>query len=412
VSAEMRLTRVRKQGGALLCKRISLGPDGRPQSDGSPCAMSRGTATRVRLNGSPAANLAAEIAELGSHEALVLGDLADGLPDEIKLEKHAFADPGQGTHGRTRKTFGYRSGQPAAALLDHDQKGMPAAVRECLDANGGFEGALASILSDYTELARVIRASTSAGIYNQETGERFPGSGGLHVYVFAKDGADITRFLDALHKRAWLAGYGWILVGGRGQLLVRSIVDASVGLPERLVFEGPPLVVAPLAQDQAARHPAAHEGDLLDTRAACPPLTQEEERRFEELVAAAKRAAKPEAEAAVERAAEAIAQDRGIGIDAARAVIQSSLRGDLTSHDVLQFDDEEIAAVSVADVLADPERFHGLTLADPLEGRAYGRGKAKVYRNSDGSVVINSFAHGGGVYRLRHDATFIEAQIN
>ena len=63
-------------------------------------------------------------------------------------------------------------------------------------------------------------------------------------------------------------------------------------------------------------------------------------------------------------------------------------------------------------MLADPERFHGQTLADPLEGRAYGRGKAKVYRNSDGSVVINSFAHGGCVYRLAHDAAFIEAQIN
>ena len=63
-------------------------------------------------------------------------------------------------------------------------------------------------------------------------------------------------------------------------------------------------------------------------------------------------------------------------------------------------------------VLADPERFHDRTLADPLEGRAYGRGKAKVYRNSDSSVVINSFAHGGIVYRLQHDAAFIEAQLN
>ena len=74
------------------------------------------------------------------------------------------------------------------------------------------------------------------------------------------------------------------MVGARGQLLLRSIIDPSVGLPERLVFEGPPLVVAPLAQDQAARQPQAHEGALLDTLAACPPLTAAEERRFNELV--------------------------------------------------------------------------------------------------------------------------------
>ena len=59
------------------------------------------------------------------------------------------------------------------------------------------------------------------------------------------------------------------------------------------MFEGPPLVVAPLAQDQAARQPQAHEGALLDTLAACPPLTAAEERRFAELVTAAKQAAKP-----------------------------------------------------------------------------------------------------------------------
>lgn len=87
VGAEIRLTRVKKQGGALLCKRIFLGENGRPQSDGSPCAMALGTATRVRLNGSPATNLCNEILDLGAHEALVLGDLADGLPDRIKLEK-------------------------------------------------------------------------------------------------------------------------------------------------------------------------------------------------------------------------------------------------------------------------------------------------------------------------------------
>ena len=257
-----------------------------------------------------------------------------------------------------------------------------------------------------------MRASTSAGIFNRETGERFPGSGGLHVYLFVKDGSDIPRFLEALQKRAWLAGYGWIMVGGRGQLLVRSIVDTSVGPPERLSFEGPPLIQAPLAQDHDARQPAAIEGKLLDTRTACPPLSADEQRRFDALAAAAKKEAKPEAEAAVEKAAERIAQDREIDVAAARTVIQSSLRGVLTSHHLLEFDDDGLGIVSVADVLADPERFHEKTLADPLEGRSYGRGKAKVYRNAFGSIVINSFAHGGGTYTLQHDANFIEARIS
>ena len=225
----------------------------------------------------------------------------------------------------------------------------------------------------------------------------------------ASRGPSTHAFLDTLLKRAWLSGYGWIYVGKRGQLLVRSIVDASVGLPERLSFEGPPLVVAPLTQDHSARHPTAFEGELLDTFAACPPLSVEEQHRFNVLVTEAKRAAAPEAEAAVERTVVEIAQARGIDLPTARAVVRSSLSGDLTSHDLLEFDDDTI--VSVADVLADPERFRSKTLADPKEGRSYGRGKAKLFRNSSGSVVIKSFAHGGGTYRLQHDTTYIEARL-
>ena len=208
MSGEIRLTRVKKRGGALLCKRIFLDEEGRVQSDGSPCAMSNGTAMRVRLNGSPATGLSNEILDLGPHEALVLGDLADGLPDKIKIEKDEFADPARGTYGRTRRTFRHRPGLPAAALLDHDQKAMSGEVRQRLTDVGGFEGAMATLLPDYGALARVVRASTSAGIFNRATDERFPGNGGLHVYVFVKDGTDIPRFLEVLQKRAWLAGFG------------------------------------------------------------------------------------------------------------------------------------------------------------------------------------------------------------
>ena len=152
MNGEIRVTRVKKHGGALLCKRIFPGEDGRVQSDGSPCAMARGTARRVCLNGSPAANLSNEILDLGSHEALILGDIADGLPDKIKLEKDELANPARGTYGRTRQTFRYRPGQPAAALLDHDQKAMPDDIRQRLAGIGGFEGALAALLPGYPGL--------------------------------------------------------------------------------------------------------------------------------------------------------------------------------------------------------------------------------------------------------------------
>jgi hypothetical protein len=67
--------------------------------------------------------------------------------------------------------------------------------------------------------------------------------------------------------------------------------------------------------------------------------------------------------------------------------------------------------VSVAAVLADPDRFAGETLADPLEGADYGRCKAKVMRADDGGLLIHSFAHGRALYWLRHDAQSAKAAI-
>ena len=54
---------------------------------------------------------------------------------------------------------------------------------------------------------------------------------------------------------------------------------------------------------------------------------------------------------------------------------------------------------TVADVLADPERFVGATLADPNEGPDDGRCVAKILRRSDGTLFIHSFAHGRTIYR-------------
>ncbi len=75
----------------------------------------------------------------------------------------------------------------------------------------------------------------------------------------------------------------------------------------------------------------------------------------------------------------------------------------------MDFDD--IGVVTVAMVLADPDKFVGETLADPLEGIDYGRCKAKVMRAADGTLVIHTFAHGGGLYRLRHDARSATAAL-
>jgi len=75
----------------------------------------------------------------------------------------------------------------------------------------------------------------------------------------------------------------------------------------------------------------------------------------------------------------------------------------LRPHVTLSFDDPDIGDdITVADILADPDRFDGETLADPIEGPPYGYNCAIVQRRH-GVVTIFSWAHGGTRYRLQAD---------
>ncbi len=406
-TATAEVTVFRKAHG-VLTKKISLTADGSVQSDGNECVMSRGEAKRVRIIGVNA--LATLIKHLQSDQALALGRLRADLPDTVqvvtKSKLNGAAPPGIIT--RTTEYLCYSSDEPAYALLDFDRKGMPADVVRQLDEIGGYWSALISIIPEFARVAHVIRRSTSAGLYRNDTGEKLPSSGGLHVYVAVADGSDIERFLHTLHDRCWLAGFGWRMVGASGQLLDRSIVDRVVGSPERLVFEGPAVVVPPLAQDLASRNPTATQGELLDTITACPPLTIVESAELRRLKATENERLAPAAAKAREdfigRHACKLSARAGISIAEARCILERQCANVLLSAVVLPFDDPQLAGITVADVLADPGRFEGETLADPLEGPEYGYCKAKIMCRSDCSVWIHSFAHVGGAFELRPDA--------
>ena len=225
---------------------------------------------------------------LNSNQAIALGALRTDLADEVEVvTKHKLnGQIRNGLIARTANDIQYRKGQTAFALLDFDTKGMPQDVSERLSTIGGFWSALVSILPDLQNAAHVIRRSTSAGLSRIDTGEQLPGSNGLHGFVAVRDGTDIERFLATLHQRCWLTGFGWLIVGVAGQLLDRSIMDRMVGRPERLVFEGPPILGPPLTQDTESRRPIASNGEALDT-SICPPLTVVEKQTLAKLKAKA-----------------------------------------------------------------------------------------------------------------------------
>jgi hypothetical protein len=98
-------------------------------------------------------------------------------------------------------------------------------------------------------------------------------------------------------------------------------------------------------------------------------------------------------------------------VQAAAEQIARQCDGVLLPDVDLPFDDEEFAGCTVGDVLNDPDRFEGATLADPLEGIEYGTCKARVMRRADGSPWIHSFAHGRTVYELKHNISSVRAAM-
>ena len=410
----IRLTRFEKpiDDGAMT-KTIKLGADGQPVSDASKCKMWRGKAETITVEG--ATELAEAIGACTSRQAFAMGvvrpELAGAKTDFDVVKKDVLADAAKGTIARSQEHFEFAPGQPAAMPLDFDQKGMSFGAAESLHVVGGFRKAIIDIAPGLAKAAWVVRASTSAGLVDTRTGKEFPGSGGLHGYVLVKDGADIPRAIKTLYERARLKGYGWGLVSAAGSRLPRAIVDASKGAAHDLVFEGPPILSEPLAQDADQRKPRVIEGGLADTRAVIPDLTDDERARLAAIDDAEQKdleaEARPIREAQIEkRVRRAIKAGSTTSPEELRKKFAGAYAGRLPAEWVLTFDDKKLGDVTVAEVLADLPRYSGKTLADPLEGLAYdngnGKGKAKLMpvAESDNEALIHSFAHGRMIYVL------------
>jgi hypothetical protein len=407
------ITLFEKSDGPLT-KSIKLNGTG-IFSDGADCRMSRGVARRTKITS--VEDFASLTAGLAQNQAWGMGALRDGLPDEVTIvtkRKLKQLRPGANAISRTRDYLAYRPGQPALMPIDFDSKGMTPEVFEKL--KGGIVEALAMVMPAVTTTARVLRRSTSAGLRRTDTDAEIPGSNSLHLYLVVIDAADIERALRVLHDRCWLAGLGWIMPSRSGALLERSVIDRLVGDPARLFFEAPPIVSAPLWQDPELRRPVAFAGTLLDTRAALPDLNPVELSRLEKLKAiesarVAPEAAKRHTRYMVEEVAELVATRR-LSESAARTIVIKRLDGVLLPDVVLPWDDDDLEGVTVGDVLRDPLEYEGCTLADPLARYPeYGRGKAKVMIQYDGTPLIHSFAGGTTVYRLLWDLESTRAAI-
>ena len=193
-----------------------------------------------------AATLARGLDSLTQRQAVGLGVLKDGAA-RADVVSESIARPGAVT--RTLKHFGCRPGA-GWLLWDYDIGGAPDHLLARIDAVGGPVEAFFHIWPEARQSEYLIRASSSDGIVLPDG--RVQRSSGLHGYFLIADVARSAEVLDILHRRAWAAGLGWIMLSKGGAMLSRSIIDVTVASPERLVFEA-----APILRDGITRQPSA-----------------------------------------------------------------------------------------------------------------------------------------------------------
>ncbi|MEK4034040.1 primase-helicase family protein [Methylocystis sp. IM3] len=417
VPVSIEMVRFVKEGGPLT-KKISLDADGELVSDGSQCRMCEGVQERLPLK--DWREFAEILDKTPRDTAYGVGRLKEQFGDSVVVEVIGKVTTGA---ARSKESISYREGEPAFALLDHDTKEMPDAVRERLDALGGLHGALDHICPELRQAGYICRKSTSSGVYIKKTDEK-PGKkfqkDGEHIYLLVRDGSDTKRLLDTLHTRAWANGLGWHMLSKNGSYLSRSIVDRSVSDASRLVFEAPPDLDHPsLTQDRP--EPQIHDGLPFDSRKYCLDLTAAESKACADAIAASKARLKPEADKRrkkfeEQRVAEAL--DRGVDPETAKRMAQQWTKGVLLPDAVLDFRRHKLGFVTVADILACPENYLEKYIPDPLDGDdLHYSSAAKVRQREDGSVYVVSFAHGLVTeYNFRSDDCLddpaIRARIN
>jgi len=366
-------------------------------------ALAHGTVANVAVDG--LTGLRDLIAGTEPNQTLSFGRMKDDRASaKLVLQRHLEAHPD--AIARDRNHFEFAIGAPAFWLFDfdgHHTQHEIAGIESAKDA-------LAHIASALGEAPMLWRASSGAYIVNADTAEELTGLSGQHVYVPVTDGSDIARAGKALIDRAWLAGYGRYEVSESGQLLQRAVVDGSVWQPERLVFVAEPDFQPPLKRAAPDMQLSGDSSALFNTRLV-KDLDERERRQLARIKATERARVEPEAkikrDAFIIAAGERHAKSNGRDKDASVAMFRDAIEhSNLSPQFVLYTADGK--PVTVGQILADPNTWHGRRFRDPLEPNYREDPRiARLNARTGGKICLYSHAHGGRSFYLQRERAAI-----
>jgi hypothetical protein len=367
--------------------------------DKKPIANFYSGTAETRAAATPA-ELLALLEGMTPQQAVSVGVLKVGTKARITTAN--VARKGGSAVARTLEYFHFAEG-PGWMLWDYDNGTMPPEVSARVEARGGPLAALFSIWPEAMAASYLIRPSSSGDV--SAPGVPETQSDGLHGFFLIEDVRRSSEALEVLQARAWAVGLAWCALSKSGAVLIRSIVDVSVGSPERLIFEAPPILIHPVIRTPK---PAILSDGVVPV--PVPSIDDATEAAAEAAEAEARRAIKPQATRVeaefIEDRAQATAKKTGKPIAEARQMVRQMLKGGVLSDDhLLQMRDGSLARVG--GLLDAPDRFDRMSLPDPIEGLSYGPDKATLLlradpRRPDMPPRLVSHAHGvTTVYRFQ-----------
>ena len=314
-----------------------------------------------------------------------------GLPKNAKKTQRLVCKGSKRKNSvtRTRADFAFSSGQ-AVFMIDIDQDENPKTHLECDELIG-------RCFEPWQDCQRVWVPSSTAFL------KGFRDIGGWRAYAIIDKGSRIPDLTRHLHYQLWTIDEGRVVLGKAGQRRDISLIDRMVSTPEHIDFVAGPklerISEAYPSLERCAPPPCfigPEKAPLRTKGLGKVPSYQDWKRSYEPLQRAWK-AFEPEFRKQSRKAA--------ASLDISEPTMWKAVEYGVLDSDFLVTTGR--GKVSVREILANPVRYDGMLVPDPLEP-SYDGGRKVGIIYTDGKPQIWSFARGGRSFRLLADNVWFE----
>jgi len=319
--------------------------------------------------------------KLTKYEAIGLGVHKDKLKGEITPKSRSKE------LARSKENFKWND-EFNLVMLDYDYFEGITEINTAQE----YKTVLEEIEPSLKNTQMMISKSTSSLVVNKQTKETLYKKGGYHCYLIIK--GSVERFKELLWRSCWVKGHGAVKYAADGSILLRTIFDAAVLSPERLVFEAIPNIegnnLAILPRDIKVFNPKGTYLNVDDMESNIGEgLRIEAEAKHE-----AKSTSLKLKELYVQKHAKELSKSTNISYEIAKKIIEAKTgsSGVIYEDDLIYFPNGE--SILARDLTIEHD---GQYILDPVEPD---EANAVVNISFNGTKTVHSFLHGGKTFEI------------